>query len=193
MPIKTILKNAKQLVYQPQLFSELIKSMDESSLVELKSHLISAAKDSAKSKGVQKKRYAELVAQTMNHPDMTSDIRNEILDLLQVFEKRKFRSIEKSEALLLLLGTRKLKRNVFSVAYFDHDGRLLEKINLKETAGDRKKKSEQESIYSDLGFSMKLVKIENNSNNRHALLLAHPKANINQFDKIKHDLFRILE
>ena len=64
MPTTTILKNASQLVYQPQLFSELIKTMDESALAEVKSSLITAAKNSVKTKNADRKKYSELLNHT---------------------------------------------------------------------------------------------------------------------------------
>jgi len=198
----TVLSQVKSLVYEPGLLSVLLENMDSSALVKLQRQIFIDAKSVLKQKKsvttvpfeIQEK-VSRFTKKASYEPEKPEAMRKEILELLPIFEKRKFRSIDKSESILLLFSTRKLKRNIFSIAHFNNDGELLDHVQLNSNPIS-KKKEQINSNWTAGSFHdtfYKMIKLENEKSGNHLLLLADINGNDTRLEKVKKDLFRILE
>lgn len=198
----TVLSQVKSLVYEPGLLSVLLENMDSPSLVKLQRQIFIDAKSVLKQKKsvttvpfeIQEK-VSRFTKKAAYEPEKPEAMRKEILELLPIFEKRKFRSIDKSESILLLFSTRKLKRNIFSIAHFNNDGELLDHVQLNSNPKS-KKKEQINSNWTAGSFHdtfYKMIKLENEKSGNHLLLLADINGNDTRLEKVKKDLFRILE
>lgn len=188
MPTKEIVKKARHHISQPETFNDIIQNLDTPELLKLKSQLLSQIKKSNKLNIIGENPNKQSETSSSFETAQKEQLKNEIVDLLGLLEKRKFRSVEKSEALILFFDARKVRRNIFSVAYFDKTGKLLDRIDLKQSPEEIAERTKSEK-----NFSVKMVKLENDSNQHHVLVLTHPRSNVDKLIKIKKDLFRILE
>ncbi len=197
----TVLSQVKSLVYEPELLSLLLENMDSASLSKLQRQIFIDAKSVLKQKKsvtsvpfeIQEK-VSKFTKKSQYEPEKPEAMRKEILELIPIFEKRKFRSIDKSESILLLFSTRKLKRNVFSIAHFNNDGDLLDHVQLNENP--KSKKAQANSNWTAGSFQdtfYKMIKLENEKSGNHLLLLADINGSDTRLEKVKKDLFRILE
>lgn len=197
----TVLSQVKSLVYEPGLLSVLLENMDSDALAKLQRQIFIDAKSVLKQKKsvttvpfeIQEK-VSKFSRKSHYEPEKPEAMRKEILELIPIFEKRKFRSIDKSESILLLFSTRKLKRNVFSIAHFNNDGELLDHVQLN--VNTKSKKSQVNSNWTAASFQdtfYKMIKLENEKSGNHLLLLADINGSDTRLEKVKKDLFRILE